>query len=1051
MEKTFNAAEAEPRIYAAWEKAGAFRAGANAAPGAETFCIMIPPPNVTGSLHMGHAFNNTLQDILVRWHRMRGHDTLWQPGTDHAGIATQMVVERELARTNRRRTDFTREDFVDLVWQQKHKSRSNIREQLERLGASCDWSREAFTMAGAPGDVDGTPGGQNFHDAVIRVFVDLYEKGLIYRGKRLVNWDPHFETAISDLEVENVETPGHMWHFKYPLAGGESYTYVERDEDGNVILEEERDWIAIATTRPETMLGDGAVAVHPGDARYAPIVGKLCEIPVGPKAHRRLIPIITDEYPDPDFGSGAVKITGAHDFNDYAVAERGGIPKYRLMDTRGAMRDDGAPYAEAAMKAQEIVAGLTLSDNEIDAINLVPDDLRGLDRFEARKRVVRQITDEGLAVMVPNPDASGDQENTAGRPEWVPLVEAKTIMQPFGDRSKVVIEPMLTDQWFVDAASIVGPAIEAVRKGKDNGGTDILPEADRKVYFHWLENIEPWCISRQLWWGHQVPVWYGFDLSGEGFADDEADGALDEVELLELLSDQALLKGDERHHCAPDFGAVKAQFDDVLGTLPTPLNHARVVEVADREAALHAIAASLAEYNVSQDPTQLIYPVWRDADVLDTWFSSGLWPIGTLGWPDETEELKKYFPTSVLITGFDIIFFWVARMMMMQYAVMGERPFDTVYVHALVRDEKGKKMSKSLGNVLDPLDLVEEFGADAVRFTLTAMAAMGRDLKLSTSRIAGYRNFTTKLWNAVRFAEMNGVTGTDAIPTQYIRDTDVGQTANKWIVGETAKVREAVDEALEHFRFNDAANALYAFVWGKVCDWYVEFAKPLLASEDTEIVRETRATMGWVLDQCMILLHPIMPFITEELWQTTAKRGNMLVHAAWPSYQAADFVDEKADHEMTWVISLIEEVRSARAQMHVPAGLHIPMLQLELDAAGRAAWDRNEALIKRLARVESLSEIRDMPKGAITIAVDGGTFCLPLAEIIDVAAEKARLEKTLAKLEKELGGLRGRLSNEKFLASAPEDVVDETRDAAAAKDDEAAKLKAALARLAEVA
>jgi len=1049
MDKTFDATEAEARIYAAWEAAGAFKAGANARR-AETFCIMIPPPNVTGNLHMGHAFNNTLQDVLIRWHRMRGFDTLWQPGTDHAGIATQMVVERELAKSNRRRTDFERDDFIDLVWEQKKKSRGNIRGQLERLGASCDWSREAFTMAGAPGDPGDTPGGQNFHDAVIRVFVDLYEKGWIYRGKRLVNWDPHFETAISDLEVENVETQGSMWHFKYPLAGGATYTYVEKDEDGAILLEEERDYISIATTRPETMLGDGAVAVHPSDARYAPIVGQFCEIPVGPKDQRRLIPIIVDEYPDPAFGSGAVKITGAHDFNDYAVAKRGGIPCYRLMDTKARMRDDGQSYAEAAAVAMAVAEGRqTLSETEADALNLVPDDLRGLDRFEARARVVEQITAEGLAVMTraddPRLGRAGLTPPYDGDIPQVPLVEAKAIMQPQGDRSKTVIEPMLTDQWFVDAEKIVGPAIDAVRGGE----VAILPEQDKKVYFNWLDHIEPWCISRQLWWGHQIPVWYGFDLSGEGFVDDEGDGALDEVELARLLSGQRLLKGDERHHCAPDFDTVAGQFADVLATLPTPLNHARVVEVFDREAALHTVAASLADYNLSQDPTHLVYPVWRDPDVLDTWFSSGLWPIGTLGWPDDTEAYRKYFPTSVLITGFDIIFFWVARMMMMQYAVVGQRPFDTVYVHALVRDEKGKKMSKSLGNVLDPLELIDEYGADAVRFTLTVMAAMGRDLKLSTDRIAGYRNFGTKLWNAVRFAEMNGVYAEGAAPT-LAEVAGAERTVNRWILGETAKVREEVDAALAAYRFNDAAGALYGFVWHKVCDWYVEFSKPLLASDDAGAAAETRRTMAWVVDQCLILLHPIMPFITEELWATTRARDTMLVHAPWPEYVAPDLLQADADREMNWVIALIEEIRSARQQMHVPVGLTVPLLELEIDAAGRAAWARNGALIQRLARVETPEPADAMPKGAVTVAVEGATFALPLAGIIDVAEERARLEKTLAKLEKELSGLTGRLANPKFLASAPDDVVADTRDQAAIKEDEAAKLRAALTRLAEL-
>ncbi|MGQ3486944.1 valine--tRNA ligase [Roseovarius pacificus] len=1002
MDKTFNAAEAEGRIYDAWEQAGAFRAGANAKPGAAPYCIMIPPPNVTGSLHMGHAFNNTLQDILIRWHRMRGFDTLWQPGQDHAGIATQMVVERKLAEDNNQsRRELGREKFLEKVWEWKTHSGGTIINQLKRLGASCDWSRNAFTMSGAPGAPAGEEG--NFHDAVIKVFVDMYNKGLIYRGKRLVNWDPHFETAISDLEVENIEKPGHMWHFKYPLAGGETYTYVEKDADGNVVLEEERDYISIATTRPETMLGDGAVAVHPSDERYAPIVGKLCEIPVGPKEHRRLIPIITDEYPDPDFGSGAVKITGAHDFNDYEVARRGGIPMYRLMDTRGHMRADGDDYATCATRAQEIANGADFTEAEADTLNLVPDDLRGLDRFEARHKVVDQITSEGLAVMV---------ENDQG--ETVPLVDNKPIMQPFGDRSKVVIEPMLTDQWFVDTAKIVGPAIEAVRSGE----TTIMPESDRKVYFHWLENIEPWCISRQLWWGHQIPVWYGPTWEGASFqqAFDQAENfggrivktfcAANESEALKMMRDYYPSDIDIRSAPSGDHEACGLHTDEETG--------------------------------------KKYATVYRDPDVLDTWFSSGLWPIGTLGWPEQTPELEKYFPTNVLITGFDIIFFWVARMMMMQYAVVGQKPFSHVYVHALVRDEKGKKMSKSLGNVLDPLELIDDYGADAVRFTLTAMAAMGRDLKLSTQRIAGYRNFGTKLWNAARFAEMNGAVGSSGEIPQPTA------TVNKWIVGETAKVRETVDEALENFRFNDAANALYAFVWGKVCDWYVELSKPLLLDGDETTKAETQATMAWVIDQCLILLHPIMPYVTEELWGTLGERQKMLIHADWPGYRAADLVDADADREMNWVISVIEQVRSARAQVHVPAGLYVPVLCTDLGEAEQRAWDRNEVMIKRIARIESLTHVDALPKGSITVAVEGGHLGLPVADIIDVAEEKARLEKTLGKLEKELGGLRGRLNNPKFVASAPEEVVEEARENLALREEEEGKLRTALERLAEL-
>ena len=1017
MEKTFDAATAEPAISAAWEAAGAFRAGANAKPGPngeppEAFSILLPPPNVTGSLHMGHAFNHTLMDILTRWHRMRGFDTLWQPGLDHAGIATQMVVERQLAEAgNISRRDMGREAFTAKVWEWKAQSGGTILEQSRRLGDSFDLSRNAFTMSGAPGAPAGEEG--NFHDAVLEAFVTLYERGLIYRGKRLVNWDPHFETAISDLEVENIEVPGHMWHFKYPLAGGETYDYVEKDADGNVTFRETRDYISIATTRPETMLGDGAVAVHPSDARYAPIVGKLCEIPVGPKAHRRLIPIITDDYPDPDFGSGAVKITGAHDFNDYAVAERHSIPKYRLMDTKARMRDDGAPYAEAAARARAIAAGETASEAEVDALNLVPDAYRGLDRLAARKAVVADIDAEGLMIAV----------------------EDKPITQPFGDRSKVVIEPMLTDQWFLDAETLAGPALQAVREGR----TRILPESHQNTYYRWLENIEPWCISRQLWWGHQIPVWYGLDLGAEGFVDDEGDGALDLVELGRLLLDGGMLHPRDVHHCATSFEGVIDAFRDEIADLPTPLGNARIIEVTDARAAVETLAASLATYAASQDPTDLVYPVWRDPDVLDTWFSSGIWPIGTLGWPEDTPELARYYPTSVLVTGFDIIFFWVARMMMMQLALTGEVPFRDVYVHALVRDEKGKKMSKSLGNVLDPIELIDEYGADAVRFTLAAMAAMGRDLKLSKDRIAGYRNFGTKLWNVARFAEMN-----DCGPAAGFDPAAVTHTANKWIVGETGRAREALDAALAAYRFNDAASTLHAHVWGRVCDWYVELAKPLF--QDPEAAAETRATMAWVLDQCLILMHPFMPFVTEALWGQHP-RAKLLCHADWPAY-GSGLIDAGADAEMNWVIGLIEEIRSVRAQMHVPAGARVTLVALDTSADQMAALERNRALVARLARVEHFERAAEAPKGAVTLTVQGATLCLPLADVIDIAAERARLRKAIDKLDKEAQGLRAKLANAAFLARAPEEVVDESRTRLEAAEEERAILAAAETRLA---
>ena len=951
LNKHFDSATVERRISEKWIGNKAFRAGANAKDGQPSYTIMIPPPNVTGVLHMGHAFNNTLQDILIRWKRMQGYNTLWQPGTDHAGIATQMVVERQLAEQGKKRTDFSRDEFLEKIWNWKKKSGGTIISQLQRLGASCDWDREAFTMSGAP-NAPKDEGG-NFHDAVIKVFVDLYKKGLIYRGKRLVNWDPHFETAISDLEVENIEVAGHMWHFKYPLKGGETYTYIEKDENGNITLQEERDYISIATTRPETMLGDGAVAVHPSDQRYKPLIGKFCEIPVGPKQYRRLIPIITDEYPDPNFGSGAVKITGAHDFNDYQVAKRSNIPMYSLMDKKGVMRVDGLPYKDEVAKAQAILnEEISWDEDLIASMNLVPDEYRGLDRFEARKKVVAEITAEGLAVMVDATDNEGNLSTKA-------FVESKPIMQPFGDRSKVVIEPMLTDQWFVETSKIVKPALDAVK----NGEIKIIPESGEKTYYHWLNNIEPWCISRQLWWGHQVPVW--FDKDGNQYC---------------------------------------------------------------------AVTESEAQEQAGSD-VQLT----RDPDVLDTWFSSGLWPIGTLGWPEDSSALNQYFPTSTLVTGQDILFFWVARMIMMQLAVRNEIPFDTVYLHGLVRDAKGKKMSKSTGNVVDPIDIIDEYGADALRFTNASMASIGGVLKLDTQRIAGYRNFGTKLWNAARFASLNEANFGLSVPAAK-------ETVNRWIVGETVKTLNEVNIAFDQFRFNDAAQALYSFVWGTVCDWYVELSKPLLNSDDSKIKNETRQTMGWVIDHCLILLHPIMPFITEELWETLSKRNEMLVHCDWPEYDSV-LIDHAADLEMNWVVNLIESIRSARAQLRVPAGLKIPMIFLEMDSEAKQAWENNSEMIQKLARITELTSADEIPKGSIAISAKGASFALPLEGIIDVEEEKKRLSKSLDKLQKEISALKGRLQNSKFIESAPEEVILETQENLVLREEEEAKLSSAASQL----
>ncbi|MEO1986002.1 MAG: valine--tRNA ligase [Martelella sp.] len=967
LEKTYDAKSVEPRIATRWEQADAFRAGANAKPGRESFSIVIPPPNVTGSLHMGHALNNTLQDIMIRFERMRGKDTLWQPGMDHAGIATQMVVERQLMeRQLPGRREMGREAFIDKVWEWKEESGGQIINQLKRLGASCDWSRERFTMD------------EGLSEAVREVFVSLYKHGLIYRGKRLVNWDPEFETAISDLEVENREVDGHMWHFKYPLAGGETYTYVEKDADGNVILEEERDYISIATTRPETMLGDGAVAVHPSDERYAPIIGKFCEIPVGPKEHRRLIPIITDEYPDKDFGSGAVKITGAHDFNDYQVACRNHIPLYRLMDTKAALRDDGEPYAVCAEQAVKIAkSGELPGENEVDDINLVPDEYRGLDRYVARKRIVDAINAEGLAVTVK--DEEGND---------IPFVESKKIMQPFGDRSGVVIEPMLTDQWFADARELAGPAIESVREGR----TNFVPKNWEKTYFDWMENIEPWCISRQLWWGHQIPAWYGPD--GQVFVEKTEEEALDAA---------------IQHYIAHE-GPWKAWVEEQLE---------------------------------NYEPGNILT---RDEDVLDTWFSSALWPFSTLGWPEETDELARYYPTSVLVTGFDIIFFWVARMMMAGLHFMKDEdgkpvePFHTVYVHALVRDKNGQKMSKSKGNVIDPLDLIEEYGADALRFTLAIMAAQGRDVKLDESRIAGYRNFGTKLWNATRFAEMNGMKLDGSF-----RPSGATQTINRWILTELSKTTEDVTTAIENYRFNEAADALYRFVWHELCDWYLELLKPVFMGEDEAAKAEAQHCVAYVLAETYKLLHPFMPFMTEELWNHIGGEG-LCCHADW---HEPGFRDEEAADEINWLVDLISGIRSARAEVNVPPSAKAPLILVGANATTRERTARHYPALERLARIDSLDFEKDAPKGSAQVIIGEATACIPLGSLIDVTAETARLTKAIGKVDADIERSQKKLGNEKFVANADPEVVATERERFEELKQQREQLSVALSRVAE--
>ncbi len=884
LEKTFTPSEMETRLYEEWEARGFFKPGRK--PKAKPYTIVIPPPNVTGSLHMGHALNNTIQDILCRFERMRGRDVLWQPGTDHAGIATQMVVERLLMKENKTdRRKMGREAFLKRVWQWKEESGGIISKQLRRLGASCDWSRERFTMD------------EGLSDAVRKVFVQLYKEKLIYKDKRLVNWDPVFETAISDLEVETRETKGAMWSFAYPLVDG--------PVDG--ISE-----VVISTTRPETMLGDGAVAVHPSDVRYKNLIGKLVRLPIA----ERHIPIIADEYPDPEFGTGAVKITGAHDFNDFEVARRNNIPLIVLMDKKARM----------------------ISTPE----NNVPERYQGKDRFKAREMVLQEIEELGFF---------------RGR-------EDKIIPQPFGDRSNVVIEPMLTEQWYVNAAEMAKPAIAAVEKGD----TAFVPKNWDRTYFEWMRNIQPWCISRQLWWGHQIPAWYGSD--GEVFVEESEELAL---------------------------------------------------------------AAAMRHYGSRVALT-------RDEDVLDTWFSSALWPFSTLGWPEETSVLKRHYKTDVLVTGFDIIFFWVARMMMMGLHFRKEVPFHTVYIHALVRDEKGQKMSKSKGNVIDPLDLIDEFGADALRFTLTAMAVQGRDIKLAKSRVEGYRNFGTKLWNAARFAEMNGVKRDPNYDPVAAR-----VTVNRWIAGEAARTRNAVTKAIEEHRYNEAAAALYQFVWNVYCDWYVELIKPILGGTDEAAKKETQASAAWVLDQILVLLHPFMPFVTEELWQQTAPREHWLMEANWPTYKGLG--DAKADKEIEWVIKIISEIRSVRAEMNISGGLKIPCVLVGAGKDSRriaATWE-NEII--RLARLSSLSFEDRVPKASAQIVLGEATVALPLEGVIDFATETARLKKELEKIEKESAAIAGRLGNPGFVAKAPEDVLAETRERKTELDVQRTKTAEALKRL----
>ncbi len=979
IDKTYQPAEVEGRIYAAWEAAGVFRAGRPERAKAAPYCIVIPPPNVTGLLHMGHALNNTLQDVLCRFERMRGKDVLWQPGTDHAGIATQMVVERQLMeRQQPGRRELGREKFLEKIWAWKAESGGTIVKQLKRLGASCDWSRERFTMD------------EGLSKAVLKVFVELYKAGLIYKDKRLVNWDPKLLTAISDLEVVQVEVKGSLWHIRYPIEG----RCFDPDDPST--------FITVATTRPETMLGDVAVAVHPENEKLKHLIGETAFLPlVG-----RKIPIIGDDYADPEKGTGAVKITPAHDFNDFEVGKRHKLPQINVLDVEAkvALNDNDA-----------FLSGVPASAELAETIKL-----HGTDRFKARKTIVERLEAAGL----------------------LDKVEAHTHVVPHGDRSTVVIEPYLTDQWYVDAKTLAQPAIKAVREGK----TNFVPKNWEKTYFDWMENIQPWCISRQLWWGHQIPAWYGPYFENDALAYEVGNGGKNKV-FVALSEDHARRDAEELYKKPVEFisSAQDLTRDDIISAM--------------------------------RDNNRVIY-LWRDEDVLDTWFSSALWPFSTLGWPDRTPELNRYYPTSALVTGFDIIFFWVARMMMMGLHFMQEVPFRTVYIHALVRDERGAKMSKSKGNVIDPLSIIDDYGADALRFTLAAMAAQGRDIKLSPQRVEGYRNFATKLWNAARFAELNGCARAPGFDPKSTKET-----LNRWIAHETAKAARDITAAIEAYRFNDAAGAAYRFVWNVFCDWYLELSKPVLTGPDGAAKSETRATAAWAIDKILKLLHPFMPFITEELWAVTASasvipgraesaspefrntanvagssldsgsgaarrpgmtlRESLLALTSWPTLEGLD--DPNAEAEIGWLVDLVTAIRSVRAEMNITA--QVPLVLAGASAQTKARAQRWSEFLNRLARVADISFADKPPPGSVQLLVRGEVAALPLKGVIDLGAERARLEKEMQKVASDIARIDAKLGNVDFLARAPEEVVDGEREKREEAVNRRAKILEALERL----
>jgi len=939
LPKTFDPAEIESRWYAHWEGEGLFRPDR---PGAEPWTIVNPPPNVTGSLHIGHALDNTLQDVLVRHARLKGKDALWVVGTDHAGIATQMVVERQLGEKQQKRTDFTREQFVEKVWQWKEESGGEITQQLRRLGCSMDWANERFTMD------------EGFSKAVLKVFVDLYNQGLIYRDKRLVNWDPGLGTAISDLEVETKEVKGSFWQIRYPLADGSGS-------------------ITVATTRPETMLADMAVAVHPEDERYKAMIGKQVKLPIT----GRLIPVIGDEHADPTLGTGAVKITPGHDFNDFEVGKRAGFTAGEMLN----MLDAKAQVTQT-------------SDG------LIADDLLGIDRFWARKLVVERLKAEGF--LVPFVDKDGAEHDA----------EPRTIQTPYGDRSGDVIEPWLTDQWYVDAETLAKRPIEAVQ----SGAIKIVPKSWEKTFFNWMENIQPWCVSRQLWWGHRIPAWFG----------PVVDGNTKRANVSELDKNKIFV--------AEDMDAVLPLLNEYYGEDCEPIQ-------LESWKDYRRWMLSLVDEEFRKEHGHKI-PLVRDPDVLDTWFSSALWPFATMGWPDDTDpKLHGRYPNDVLISGFDILFFWDARMMMQGMHFMGAQgrrplnesvPFRTLYLHGLVRAADGQKMSKSKGNVVNPLGLIDRYGADALRFFMAAMESQGRDIKMDEKRVEGYRNFATKLWNAARFCQANGIGASMTLEAPAAR-----QAVNKWIIGETIQTVQAVDLALADYRFDGAANAIYQFAWSRFCDWYLELIKGAIDDE-------TKAVAGWVLDQILVMLHPFMPFVTEELWSKLGARDNDLIVAKWPMADARA-IDPEAGKEIDWLIRLVSEVRSSRTELNVPPGARLAVHLRDASAETLARFERLAPAIARMARIDRAEG--DVAGGAAQVVVDEATFVLPLEGVIDLAGEKARLTKAIDAAAKERDSLAGRLSNASFVERAKPEAVEKARADHADKSAEAERLSAALARL----